>query len=119
MSLPPDVILIRPPVESWSVLIAVTGGCSWNYCRFCGVYKNIQDYAIRPLEDVLNDIGRNAKIYPDHKWVFLAGGNVTSVPTDYLVKIVKHVRKKFKKIERLSCYAKELDIVRKSDDELK
>ncbi len=43
-SLPPETILIRPPVETYSLLIAVTGGCSWSNCRFCGVYKNIQDY---------------------------------------------------------------------------
>ncbi|MHA1273404.1 MAG: radical SAM protein [Promethearchaeota archaeon] len=121
--LPPDVIVIRPPVEAYSVLIPVTGGCSWNKCRFCGTYKGIyggiQKYAIRPIEDVKKDIEtfaeRNYHGFP----VFLAGGNPTSAPTEYLTEIIRYVRKKIKNVPRVSCYAKALDILRKSDDELK
>jgi len=120
---PPEQIIIRPPIEAYSVLIPVTGGCSWNRCRFCGtyggVYGVIQEYAIRPLEDVLRDIDsyaeRNYHGYP----VFLTGGNPTSAPTEYLVKILKYVREKLKYVPRISCYAKALDILRKSDGELK
>ena len=120
---PPSQIVIRPPVEAGSVLIAVTGGCNWNLCRFCGTYKGIygftQDYAIRPLEDVLKDIDiyaeKNNHGYP----VFLAGGNPTSAPTDYLVKIIEYVRLRMKNVPRVSCYAKALDILRKTDEELK
>lgn len=120
---PPSQIIIRPPIEAYSVLIAVTGGCNWNKCRFCGTYKGIygttQDYAIRPIEDVLNDIDfysdKNYHGYP----VFLAGGNPTSAPTDYLVKIIEYVRLKMKNVPRVSCYAKALDILRKTDEELK
>ena len=120
---PPRQIVIRPPVEAGSVLIAVTGGCNWNRCRFCGTYKGIygitQDYAIRPLEDVLKDIDLYAEKI-DHGYpVFLAGGNPTSAPTDYLVKIIKYVRTKMKNVTRVSCYAKALDILRKSEEELK
>lgn len=121
--LPPEHIIIRPPVEAYSVLIAVTGGCSWNKCRFCGSYKGIygnhQDYAIRPLEDVLKDIDKYAKMNYHGFPVFLAGGNPTSAPTDYLVRIIKYVREKIRDVPRISCYAKSLDILRKSDDELK
>ncbi|MFW9865946.1 MAG: radical SAM protein [Candidatus Thorarchaeota archaeon] len=119
----PEHIIIRPPVEAYSVLIAVTGGCSWNKCRFCGTYKGMygttQEYAIRPLEDVKKDIDQAAK-YNYHRFpVFLAGGNPTSAPTDYLVEIIKYVRVKLKEIPRISCYSKALDILRKSDLELK
>ncbi|MFX1490107.1 MAG: radical SAM protein, partial [Promethearchaeota archaeon] len=105
------------------VLIAVTGGCSWNKCRFCGTYKGMygttQEYAIRPLEDVKQDIDQAAK-YNYHRFpVFLAGGNPTSAPTDYLVEIIKYVRVKLKEVPRISCYSKALDILRKSDLELK
>ncbi|MFX1448359.1 MAG: radical SAM protein [Promethearchaeota archaeon] len=120
---PPSQIIIRPPVEAYSVLIAVTGGCNWNRCRFCGTYKGIygttQDYAIRPLEEVLKDIDlyaeKNYHGYP----VFLAGGNPTSAPTEYLVKIIEYVRLRMKNVPRVSCYAKSLDILRKTDEELK
>lgn len=122
---PTEYIVIRPPVEgaSRSILIPVTGGCSWNRCAFCGTYKGmygiIQNYAIRPIEAVLKDID----YYKEHNYhgypVFLAGGNPTSAPTNYLVEIIKYVRKQIKSVPRVSCYAKALDILRKSDDELK
>jgi radical SAM superfamily enzyme YgiQ (UPF0313 family) len=119
---PPDHIIIRPPVEAYSLLIAVTGGCSWNKCRFCGTYKGmygtIQEYAIRALEDVKKDIDQAAK-YNYHGFpVFLAGGNPTSAPTYYLVEIIKYVRLKLRNVQRVSCYAKALDILRKTDEEL-
>lgn len=121
--LPPENIIIRPPVEAYSLLIPVTGGCSWNKCKFCGTYKGIygalQDYAIRPLEDVLTDIDYYAEKNYHGFPVFLAGGNPTSAPTDYLVKIIKYIRIKLRNVPRLSCYAKSLDILRKTDDELK
>ena len=90
---PPAHIIIRPPVEAYSVLIAVTGGCSWNKCKFCGTYKGMygttQEYAIRPIDDVKKDIDQAAK-YNYHGFpVFLAGGNPTSAPTDYLAEIIK------------------------------
>ena len=120
---PPSQIIIRPPVEAHSVLIAVTGGCSCNRCRFCGTYKGIygtiQDYAIIPLEDVLKKIDyyaeKNYHRYP----VFLAGGNPTSAPTEYLVKIIRYVRLRLKNVPRVSSYAKALDLLRKTDEELK
>jgi radical SAM superfamily enzyme YgiQ (UPF0313 family) len=121
--LPPEQIVIRPPVEAYSVLIAVTGGCSWNKCRFCGTYKGMygttQDYGIRPLDDVLLDIDRYAEMNYHGFPVFLAGGNPTSAPTDYLVEIIRYIRKKLRDVPRISSYAKALDILRKSDDDLK
>jgi len=125
--LPPEVIVIRPPVEAYSLLIAVTGGCSWNSqtggCRFCGTYKGIyggiQPYAIRPLEDVLQDIDKYGKLHYDGFPVFLAGGNPTSLPTEHLATIIKYIRERIKNVPRVSCYARALDILRKSDEELK
>ncbi|MBD3338996.1 MAG: radical SAM protein [Candidatus Lokiarchaeota archaeon] len=121
--IPPERIVIRPPVEAYSVLIPVTGGCSWNKCKFCGTYKGIyggiQEYGIRPIEDVKKDIDYYAKNNYHGYPVFLAGGNPTSAPTDYLVEIITYVRQNLKDIKRLSCYAKALDILRKTESELK
>ncbi len=123
IKIPADHIVIRPPVEAYSVLIPVTGGCSWNKCRFCGTYKGVygvtQDYSIRSLEDVKKDIDNFAKTNYHGFPVFLAGGNPTSAPTEYLVEIIKYVRVKLKNVPRISCYAKALDILRKTDEELK
>ncbi len=121
--IPPEQIVIRPPVEAYSVLIPVTGGCSWNKCRFCGTYKGVygvtQDYAIRNVEDVKKDVDKFAERNYHGFPVFLAGGNPTSAPTEYLIEIIKYVRVKLRDVQRISCYAKALDILRKSDEELK
>ncbi len=123
-SIPPSVVMYRPPVEAYSLLIAVTGGCSWNKCKFCGMYKNadgipIQAHAIRPLEDVLQDIDTfSAKKYHGYP-VFLAGGNATSAPTNYLVEIIKYIKEKLKNVPRISCYCKALDVLRKTNDDLR
>ncbi|MFX0041314.1 MAG: radical SAM protein [Candidatus Hodarchaeota archaeon] len=121
--IPPEQIVIRPPVEAYSVLIPVTGGCSWNKCRFCGTYKGIygvsQDYAIRNIDDVKKDIDKFAERNYHGFPVFLAGGNPTSAPTEYLIEIVKYVRVRLRNVQRISCYAKALDILRKSEEELK
>jgi radical SAM superfamily enzyme YgiQ (UPF0313 family) len=124
VKVPASQIIIRPPIEgaSMSVLIAVTGGCSWNKCKFCGTYKGmygiIQEYEVRPIEQVKKEIDYYAKHNYHGFPVFLAGGNPTSAPTDYLIEIIKYVREKLKNVPRVSCYAKALDILRKTDEEL-
>ena len=122
-SLPPSVIVIRPPVEANSVLIAVTGGCSWNNCKFCGTYKGMygstQEYAIRPIEHVLKEIDLYAEKNYHGFPVFLAGGNPTSAPTDYLADIVRYVREKLVNVPRISCDSKSLETLRKTDKEQK
>ncbi|QEE17609.1 radical SAM protein [Promethearchaeum syntrophicum] len=117
--LPPDQIVIRPPIEAYSVLIPITGGCSWNRCRFCGVYKNLQDYKIRKLDNVLKDIKIAGKYNPNSPYIFLAGGNALSVPTDYLLLVLHEIRQNFPFFKRISIYAKILDISHKSDEELR
>jgi len=118
LPLPPEQIIIRPPVEAYSVLIPITGGCSWNRCRFCGVYKNIQDYKIRKLDDVLRDIKIAGKYNSNNPYIFLAGGNAFSVPTDYLLEVLNRIKQNFPYVKRISTYAKVLDIKQKSDEEL-
>ncbi|MHA1988220.1 MAG: radical SAM protein [Promethearchaeota archaeon] len=122
VKVPAEHVIIRPPVEAYSKIIPVTGGCSWNKCRFCATYKGmygfLQDYNIRPLEDVKKDIDQAANHNYHGFPIFLAGGNPTSAPTDYLAEIIKYVRIKLKDVPRISCYSKALDILRKSDKEL-
>ena len=46
---------IRPPSEAESLLLRVSRNCSWNRCRFCGIYKG-ETFSLRPVEHVLEDI---------------------------------------------------------------
>jgi len=112
-------IIIRPPVEADSVLIAVTEGCPWNKCHFCGIYKRIQDFRIRRVEEVLADIRKAKSYYGDATNVFLAGGNATCATTDMLLTILKQLYKTFPGLRHVSAYAKNHDLLKKSLEELK
>lgn len=46
---------IRPPSESFSLLLRLTRNCPWNQCLFCPVYKGTV-FSTRPLEHILRDI---------------------------------------------------------------
>ena len=111
-------IIIRPPVEADSVLIAVTEGCSWNKCVFCGIFKGIQAFRIRPTEEVLADIAKAKRFYGDATNVFLAGGNTTCAPTEMLVTILTHLYATFPRLTHVSAYAKHYDLLKKSREEL-
>lgn len=125
--IPAHHIIIRPPVEAFSVLIPITGGCSWNRCRFCNTYRHsfdnqnmiIQQYEIRELDSIYQDIDIWSKKCPNVETIFLAGGNALSVSTSNLMLILKRLNHKFLHIRRISCYAKVLDILQKSDNDLK
>ncbi|MFX0199499.1 MAG: radical SAM protein [Candidatus Hodarchaeota archaeon] len=112
-------IIIRPPVEADSVLIAVTEGCSWNKCVFCGIYKGVQDFRIREVEEVLADIAKAKLFYGDATHVFLAGGNATCAPTAMLVTILTQLFHTFPSVRHVSAYGKHYDALNKSLDELK
>ena len=121
-----DVILIRPPCEAYSVLIGVTEGCSWaqrtSGCKFCGVYNGkelIQRYRVRPWDSIKNDIDITWYEHgPVATRAFLAGGNALSAPTDLLLMTLQHLHDRFPRLKQVSSYAKNHDILRKSDAEL-
>ncbi|NVM03556.1 MAG: radical SAM protein [Candidatus Helarchaeota archaeon] len=119
-------VIIRPPVEAYSLIIGITEGCWWGRCRFCGVYYNtrtkevIQRYRVRPLEIIFKELEYYHKIYGEYvSKVFLAGGSALSAPTDHLIKVLDKIKELFPDVKRISSYAKNLDILRKSDEELR
>jgi len=56
---------------------------------------------------------------PDTRRVFLADGDALNLDTEFMVKIVKYIREKFQNVERISCYAMPMNILKKTYDELK
>lgn len=52
---------IRPPSESFSLLIRVTRNCPWNRCKFCPIYKNDR-FQLRSVEEIKSDIDTAAAI---------------------------------------------------------
>ncbi len=113
-----DYPLYRPPSEAHSLIFQVTLGCSYNECSFCDMYRSKQ-YAERPWEEVKAEIDIMAKSMPQTTRIFLADGDALNLQTDYMLKIVKYLREKFPNLERISCYAMPMNVLKKKLEELK
>ena len=118
MALNYDYPLYRPPSEAQSLIFQVTLGCSFNECSFCDMYRS-KEYSERPWDEVKLEIDMMAKHLPDTRRIFLADGDALNLSTDYMVKIVTYIREKFSNLERISCYAMPMNILKKTPEELK
>ena len=112
-----DAPLYRPPSEANSLIFQVTLGCSFNECSFCDMYRS-KEYSERTWDEVKGEIDMMAKIMPDTKRVFLADGDAINLSTEYMTKILKYIREKFSSIERISCYAMPMNLLKKTPEEL-
>ena len=112
-----DAPLYRPPSEANSLIFQVTLGCSFNECSFCDMYRS-KEYSERTWEEVKGEIDMMAKIMPDTQRVFLADGDAINLSTEYMVKILKYIQEKFSSIERISCYAMPMNLLKKTPEDL-
>ena len=112
-----DAPLYRPPSEANSLIFQVTLGCSFNECSFCDMYRS-KEYSERTWDEVKGEIDMMAKIMPDTQRVFLADGDAINLSTEYMVKILKYIREKFSSIERISCYAMPMNLLKKTPEDL-
>ena len=113
-----DYPLYRPPSEAQSLIFQVTLGCSFNECSFCDMYRS-KEYSERPWDEVKLEIDIMAKQLPDTTRIFLADGDALNLSTDYMIKIVKYLYEKFPNLERISCYAMPMNVLKKTPEELK
>ena len=113
-----DAPLYRPPSEARSLIFQVTLGCSFNECSFCDMYRT-KEYSERSWEEIKGEIDMMAGYLPNTRRVFLADGDALNLDTEFMIKIVKYIREKFQDIERISCYAMPMNILKKTEDELK
>lgn len=114
-----DLILIRPPSEANSFLLAVTSGCSHNKCTFCRTYRGVR-FKARSLAHIKRDIDGVAQ---DYSWsvrkVFLENGDALACSQARLLPVLEHLNRSFPKIERVGSYATPQNLLRKSVAELK
>ena len=113
-----DAPLYRPPSEARSLIFQVTLGCSFNECSFCDMYR-AKEYSERSWDDIKAEIDMMAGYLPNTTRVFLADGDALNLDSEYMIKIVKYIREKFASIERISCYAMPMNILKKTSEELK
>ena len=112
-----DAPLYRPPSEAKSLIFQVTLGCSFNECSFCDMYRS-KEYSERSWEEVKGEIDLMAKTMPDTTRIFLADGDALNLSTDYMIQIVEYIYQKFPNLERVSCYAMPMNLLKKTPDEL-
>ena len=108
----------RPPSEAKSLIFQITIGCSFNECSFCDMYRN-KEYSEKSWDEVKAEIDMMAKQLPDTTRIFLADGDALNLSTDYMVKIVEYLYNNFQKLERVSCYAMPMNLLKKTPEELK
>ncbi|MEO9308888.1 MAG: radical SAM protein [Nitrososphaera sp.] len=113
-----DYPLYRPPSEAHSLIFQVTLGCSYNECSFCDMYRS-KEYVERPWDQIQAEIDIMAKAMPQTTRIFLADGDALNLQTEYMLKIVRYLREKFPKLERISCYAMPMNVLKKKPEELK
>jgi len=112
-----DAPLYRPPSEANSLIFQVTLGCSFNECSFCDMYRS-KEYSERTWEEVKGEIDMMAKIMPDTKRIFLADGDAINLSTEYMIQIIRYIKEKFSEIERISCYAMPMNLLKKKPEQL-
>ena len=108
----------RPPSEARSLIVQVTYGCSHNTCAFCSMYKE-KHFAIRPLEEVLEDFRMARQVYPCVEKVFLADGDALVRKAHELCTILDMVRELFPECRQVTCYASPSSIRIRTEEELK
>ena len=107
----------RPPSEAYSLIVQVTYGCSHNTCAFCSMYKE-KRFALRPLEEVLEDFRIARQTYRHVDKVFLADGDALVRKACELYTILDTVRELFPECQRVTSYASPASIRIRTDEEL-
>ena len=108
--------LYRPPAEANSLIIQVTLGCSYNKCSFCSMYET-KSFKIKPIEELYKQID-SLSLYKDTRRVFLADGDALACNTEFLIDILKYLKKSFPKLQRVSSYASPYNLLEKTEEEL-
>ena len=107
----------RPPSEAYSLIVQVTYGCSHNTCAFCSMYKE-KRFALRPLEEVLEDFRIARQTYRHVDKVFLADGDALVRKASELYTLLDTIRELCPECQRVTSYASPASIRIRTDEEL-
>lgn len=109
--------VFRPPSEAESLILQATVGCSHNACTFCAMYRHKQ-FFVRPLQELLEEIGEASAEWPGCPRVFLGDGDAMAAPTSYLLLVLKALYGAFPSLRRVSLYATPMNLLEKSEEDL-
>ncbi len=114
-----DTPVFRPPSEARSFILRLTRGCAHNTCTYCAMYKGVK-FQVCSDDEISTQIAMAAKVGQLYvRRIFLADGDALVLSTDKLLKILAVLYKTFPNLQRVTTYAGPLDILHKSDEELK
>ncbi len=111
-------IIYRPPIEVYSYLLPLTEGCSYNKCRFCSLYRNV-NFRLLTLEEIsarLSNLGKNAR---GIERVYLVGADPLTLSVNLLEQTIATIKKFLPRVEVISMNATIKNIKSKSDRNLK
>lgn len=109
--------LIRPPSEADSIILQVTVGCTHNKCTFCGTYRG-ERFRFKDQQTIAADLDFAARYCRRQSRVFLADGDVLSLPQARLVELFGEIRARLPWIKRISLYANAKNGLRKNLSDL-
>jgi len=111
--------IYRPPSEAESYILQATIGCSWNKCVYCDMYREKQ-FRVRELAQTLEDLRGAAQLTRRSiDKVFVADGDALVLDMDHWRAILDCARRELPRLSRVSCYATAMNILDKSDAELR
>ncbi|MFH1107723.1 MAG: radical SAM protein [Planctomycetota bacterium] len=109
----------RPPSEANSFLLQATIGCSWNHCTYCAMYRD-KPFQVRPLAETLEDIATAGRSFGDRvRKVFVMDGDALTMDVELWEPILQALGATFPNLRRVSCYATALNLLAKSQEELR
>jgi len=112
--------LYRPPSEADALILQATIGCSWNHCTYCDMYRDKPRFAVRPVEECLEDLrGAAAHVGDQVEKVFVADGDALVMDLDHWAPILEACAALFPRLRRVSCYATAGNIAGKTDEQLR
>jgi radical SAM superfamily enzyme YgiQ (UPF0313 family) len=110
---------IRPPSEARSLLVRVSRNCPWNRCVFCPAYKG-EKFERRTVAEVLKDLDALKDYHGDWpRSAFLQDADPLTTKPDDLVEILKGLRERFPRVERITTYARTQTLRRKPLEDLR
>jgi radical SAM superfamily enzyme YgiQ (UPF0313 family) len=114
-----DTPVFRPPSEARSFILRLTRGCAHNECTYCAMYKGVQ-FQVCSDDEISRQIAMAAQMGQKYvRRIFLADGDALVLPTSKLLRILAVLYKTFPNLQRVTSYAGPLDILRKSDEDMK
>ena len=110
--------VFRPPFEASSMLLEVTEGCSHNGCTFCTMYHGTP-FRVSPIDQVEEDLKEVRRHYRSVRRFFLVNADAFALSADRLKEIAQMINRYFPEVETIAMYAQVMNIIHKTDDELK